>query len=139
MSARTKARKRAVEALFAADIRNADSLSQLDLSKEQAKGRQNQDEIFEYARQIVAGVQLHVNDIDTYLDAYSLGWSVNRMPYIDRAIMRVATWEILFNDEVADEVAISEAVALAKEYSTAESPGFVNGLLGKISSTKRAL
>lgn len=139
MSARTKARKRAAEALFAADIRSSDPTTQLELARELAADRQNQSEIFDYAKTIVLGVLKHADEIDTYLDAYSQGWPVDRMPFFDKAIMRVATWEILYNDEVADEVAISEAVNLAKEYSTEDSPGFVNGLLGKISATKRAL
>lgn len=139
MSARTKARKRAVEALFAADVRSSDSLEQLALARKLSADRQNQEDIFEYAREIVEGVRQHADEIDTFLEAYSQGWSVDRMPFVDRAIMRVACWEILKNDAVADEIAISEAVKLAKEYSTEESPSFINGLLSKISATKRAL
>ena len=139
MSARTKARKRAVEALFAADIRSTDAVDQLAAAKAQAKQRQNQDDIFGYAEQLVAGVTSNLADIDTYLEAYSEGWSVERMPFFDRAVMRVAVWEILYNPEVSDPVAIAEAVALAKEYSTDESPSFVNGLLARISATKSAI
>jgi N utilization substance protein B len=139
VSARTKARKRAVEALFAADVRGDSASTQLEVAREQASGRQNQDEIFDYAKTIVTGVEKNQADIDTYLEAYSQGWAVDRMPFVDRAIMRVGAWEILYNDDVADGVAIAEAVELAKEYSTDDSPTFVNGLLGKISSTKRAL
>lgn len=102
-------------------------------------GRQNQDEIFGYAAQIVDGVTSHVDEIDTYLEAYSQGWTIERMPALDRAIMRVATWEIIFNEEVPDSAAISEAVDLAREYSTDDSPAFVNGLLSKIAATKSAL
>ena len=139
MSARTKARKRAIEALFAADVRGDSASTQLEVAREQASGRQNQSEIFDYAKTIVSGVEQNQVDIDTYLEAYSQGWAVDRMPFVDRAIMRVGAWEILYNDDVADAVAIAEAVELAKEYSTDDSPTFVNGLLGKISSTKRAL
>ena len=101
--------------------------------------RQNQVEIFSYANDIVVGVAAHIDEIDAYLEAYSQGWSLERMPALDRTIMRVAVWEIIYNDDVPDGVAIDEAVELAKEYSTDDSPSFINGLLHKVSSTKRAL
>lgn len=111
----------------------------LDDAKRQNADRQNQDQIFAYAKHIVDGVTEHLADIDTYLEAYSQGWSLERMPALDRTIMRVAIWEILYNDEIPDGVAIDEAVELAKEYSTDDSPSFVNGLLHKVSTTKKAL
>jgi N utilization substance protein B len=98
--------------------------------------RQNQDEIFGYARTIVDGVIEHNEEIDDLLETYSQGWSLDRMPNLDRAILRVAVWEILHNDDVPDPVAINEAVELAKELSTDESGSFINGLLSRISSTK---
>jgi N utilization substance protein B len=87
----------------------------------------------------VLGVSQHQAEIDDQLETYAQGWSLNRMPALDRAILRLATWEILFNDEIPDGVAIDEAVELAKEYSTDNSASFVNGLLGKIVSTRTAL
>ena len=139
MSARTKSRKRAVDAVFAADIRGKSPLELLEDTLEQNSERQNQDLIFAYARQIVEGIVNHKDEIDAYLEAYSQGWSLDRMPTLDRAIMRVATWEIVYNDDVPDSVAVNEAVELAKEYSTDDSPSFINGLLNKIASTKTAL
>lgn len=139
MSARTKARKRAVDAVFAADIRGKSPLELLEDTLEQNADRQNQDVIFAYAQSIVEGVIKHKDEIDAYLEAYSQGWSLDRMPTLDRAIMRVATWEIVYNDDVPDSVAVNEAVEIAKEYSTDDSPAFINGLLNKISSTKTAL
>ncbi len=139
MSARTKSRKRAVDAVFAADIRGKSPIELLEDTLEQNAGRQNQDVIFAYALQILEGVIKHKDEIDAYLEAYSQGWALDRMPTLDRAIMRVATWEIVYNDEVPDSVAVNEAVELAKEYSTDESPAFINGLLHKIASTKTAL
>ena len=136
MSARTKARKRAVDAVFAADLRKISPLALLDETAELVADRQNQDEIFGYARDIVNGIIEKNEDIDELLDTYSQGWSLDRMPNLDRAILRVATWEILFNDDVPDAVAINEAVELAKELSTDESGSFINGLLSRISSTK---
>ena len=139
MSSRTKSRKRAVDAVFAADIRGKSPVELLEDTLEQNASRQNQDVIFAYANQIVQGIVSHKDEIDAYLEAYSQGWSLDRMPTLDRAIMRVATWEIIYNDEVPDSVAVNEAVELAKEYSTDDSPAFINGLLNKISSTKTAL
>jgi N utilization substance protein B len=136
LSARTKARKRAVDAVFAADLRKISPLALLDETAELVADRQNQDEIFGYARDIVNGIIEKNEDIDELLDTYSQGWSLDRMPNLDRAILRVATWEILFNDDVPDAVAINEAVELAKELSTDESGSFINGLLSRISSTK---
>jgi len=136
LSARTKARKRAIDAIFAADIRKTPPLALLDLSKEQMEGHQNQDEIFDYARVLVEGVVAMHSDIDDQIETFSQGWAIDRMPSLDKAILRVALWEILFNDEVPDEVAIDEAVEIAKEYSTDDSGSFINGLLARISSTK---
>ena len=99
-------------------------------------GHQNQDEIFAYARVLVEGVIDRHGEIDDQIETYSQGWSLDRMPALDKAILRVALWEILFNDEVPDAVAIDEAVELAKEYSTDDSGSFINGLLARISSTK---
>ena len=139
MSARSKARKRAVDALFAADIRELTAIEMLDESERLSDERDQQVEIFEYARKCVLGVTENGSEIDDTLETYAQGWSLSRMPALDRAILRLATWEIMFNDEVPDAVAIDEAVELAKEYSTDNSAGFVNGLLGKIVSTRTAL
>ncbi|MFM6971458.1 MAG: transcription antitermination factor NusB [Rhodoluna sp.] len=138
MSSRTKARKRAVDAVFAADLRKISPLQLLDEVAALNSDRQNQDEIFGYAREIVAGIVEHYAEIDDLLETYSQGWAIDRMPNLDRAILRVAVWEILFNDVVPDAVAVNEAVELAKELSTDESGSFINGLLSKIVSTKTA-
>lgn len=139
MSARTKARKRAVDAIFAADIRKISPMELLDEVRNLAADRQNQEAIFGYAETIVRGVVTHHEEIDDLLETYSHDWSLDRMPTLDKAILRVGTWEIRFNDEVPPAVAISEAVALANELSTDESGSFINGLLARIASTKQAL
>lgn len=139
MSARTKARKRAVDALFAADLRDGMPNEMLDEAEQQSEDRSAQGEIFSYAREAVIGILQHQAEIDDQLETYAQGWTLSRMPALDRAILRLATWEIMFNDQVPDAVAIDEAVELAKEYSTDASAGFVNGLLGKIVSTRTAL
>jgi N utilization substance protein B len=128
----------ALDAIFAADLRKINPEILLDVSADQQQYRQNQEEIVGYARQIVAGVVSSFAEIDDRIEAFSHKWSVERMPAVDRAILRVAVWEILFNDEVPDAVAISEAVALAGELSTDGSGTFVNGLLGAIAGTKSA-
>jgi transcription antitermination protein NusB len=138
LSARNKARKRAVDAVFAADLRKISPLTLLDEVAELASDRQNQDEIFGYARQIVNGVIENYDEIDDMLDTFSQGWAIDRMPNLDRAILRCAVWEILHNDAVPDAVAINEAVEMAKELSTDDSGAFINGLLSRISSTKTA-
>ena len=138
MSARSKARKRAVDSVFAADLRKISPLNLLNEVAELAADRQNQDEIFGYAREIVQGVIDQHEQIDDLLETYSQGWALDRMPNLDRAILRVAVWEILHNPDVPNAVAVNEAVELAKELSTDDSGAFVNGLLSKIASTKSA-
>jgi N utilization substance protein B len=138
VSARTKARKRAVDAVFAADLRKISPLTLLDDVAELATDRQNQDAIFGYARDIVQGVVDHHEEIDDLLETFSQGWALDRMPNLDRAILRVAVWEILHNPDVPDAVAVNEAVEMAKELSTDDSGSFVNGLLSRIASTKTA-
>jgi N utilization substance protein B len=138
VSARTKARKRAIDALFAADLRELSAVDLLDETERLSDERDDQKAIFDYARTCVAGVTQNGADIDDLLETYAQGWTLARMPALDRAILRLGCWEILFNDEVPDAVAVNEAVELAKELSTDDSAGFVNGLLSKIVSTKAA-
>ena len=128
-----------MDALFAADLRDLMASDLLQEAELQSEDRAAQVEIFSYAREAVNGVLLHQNEIDDQLETYAQGWSLSRMPALDRAILRLATWEIMFNDDIPDAVAVDEAVELAKEYSTDNSAGFVNGLLGKIVSTRTAL
>ena len=138
MSARTKARKRAVDALFAADLRELSAVELLAETERLSDEREDQQAIFHYAKLCVAGVTENGADIDDLLETYAQGWTIARMPALDRAILRLGCWEILFNDEVPDAVAVNEAVELAMELSTDDSAGFVNGLLSKIVSTKAA-
>jgi N utilization substance protein B len=128
----------ALDAIFAADMRKQNPVELLDITAATQEHRQNQAEIVGYAREIVEGITTSHADIDDRIASFSHKWSIERMPAVDRAILRVAVWEILFNEEVPDPVAIAEAVELAKEYSTEESGLFVNGLLAAISGTKTA-
>jgi N utilization substance protein B len=93
----------------------------------------------EYAISLVEGVVAHRERIDELLSTYAVGWTLDRMPVIDRNLLRIGTYEILYRDDVPDIVAISEAVSLARELSTDESPAFVNGLLARIVELKPTL
>lgn len=127
-----------MDAVFAADIRKISPITLLEEVASRAADRQNQEPIFSYAREIVQGIIDNNDEIDDLLETYSQGWALDRMPNLDRAILRVAVWEILHNEAVPDGVAINEAVELAKELSTDDSGAFVNGLLSRIAATKTA-
>ncbi len=136
VSARAKARKRALDLLFEAEQRgvNADTLL-----TERIATPATQHALNEYTIEIVRGVVTKWIQIDELLATYSQGWTVERMPAVDRAILRVGAWEVVFSDAIPDAVAISEAVALATSLSTDDSPSFVNGLLGRLSEVKPTL
>ena len=138
VSSRSKARKRAVDAIYAADLRKESPVDLLGVTQVQVADRQNQDEIFSYAKEIVEGVIDNHSEIDDLLETYSEGWSIERMPNVDRAILRVGIWEIVYSD-TPNAVVVNEAVDLAKEYSTDESGGFINGLLSRVAGTRKAL
>jgi N utilization substance protein B len=134
VSARGKARNRALDVLFEAEQR---SLSAFDVLRSR---REKTDQIVNpYTLEIVEGVVSHQVAIDEFLETYSQGWTLERMPSVDRIILRIGTWELLYNDDVPDGVAVSEAVALAKTLSTDESPSFINGLLGRLQQLKPSL
>jgi len=136
VSARSKARKRALDLLFEAEQRgvNADTLL-----NERIASPATQHSLNEYTVEIVRGVVAKWVQIDELLATYSQGWTVERMPAVDRAILRIGAWEVVFSDAIPDAVAISEAVALAKSLSTDDSPTFVNGLLSRLSEVKPTL
>lgn len=136
MGARTKARRRAVDLLFEAEQRGVNACT---LVAERVEAPVTEAPLNPYTVTLVEGVVAHWVDTDELLTTYSQGWTLERMPAVDRAILRLAAWEILHNDEVPDVVAISEAVALATELSTDESPKFVNGLLARIAEVKPTL
>ena len=136
MSARTKARKRALDVLFEADQRGANVLDIL-TARLADSGRETP--LPEYSATIVRGVVSRWTEINTLIQEASTEWTMPRMPAVDRALLRIGAWEILFNDEVATSVAIDEAVALAADLSTDDSPSFVNGLLGTLARDAPAL
>jgi N utilization substance protein B len=127
MAARSKARKRAVDLMYEADLRSADPVSTLAERVALADPPIN-----DYTIELVEGVAMHRGDIDQLLSDYSEGWTLERMPGVDRAILRIGLFELLFSDDIPDAVAIDEAVELAKVLSTDDSPKFVNGILGRV-------
>jgi N utilization substance protein B len=135
VSARTKARKRAIDILYVADVRQITIAQSLAIEAERAASEPARQASWLYAREIVDGVVDHRDEIDELIETYSQGWTLARMPIIDRAILRIGIWEILYNDAVPHAVAIDEAVEAAKVLSTDDSAGFVNGLLGRIAQT----
>ena len=139
MSSRTKSRKRALDALSASEIRKIDAKQLLNETAAGVSDRQNQDAIFDYAETLVHGVAGNLVQIDSELRLLADGWSLERMPNVDRCILRLGSWEILHNEDVPNEVAIAEAVALAAEYSTDDSPKFVNGVLARLARGTKAL
>nr|WP_210768532.1 transcription antitermination factor NusB [Arthrobacter sp. E3] len=123
-----------MEILFEAEQREVSALSALTARREKT------DQIINpYTVDLVEGVTTMAESIDEFLQTYSQGWTLERMPAVDRIILRVGTWELLYNDDVPDAVAVSEAVELAKILSTDESPQFVNGLLGRLQQIKPTL
>lgn len=136
MAARSKARKRALDILFEADQRGVNAST---LLAERLAAPGDGPPLNPYAAELVEGVVAHWGEINELLSTYSHGWTVDRMPGVDRAILRLGAWEVVWNDSVPDPVAISEAVELATALSTHESPSFVNGLLARVAEVKPTL
>ncbi|MDQ1084271.1 transcription antitermination factor NusB [Microbacterium sp. NPDC089180] len=132
MSARTKARKRALDILFQADVRGEELPVMLATEAKRAASEPDRQASWLYARDIVDGVIDNRDAIDEQITTFAKDWSLQRMPAVDRALLRIGTWEILYNDEVPTAVAIDEAVELAKEFSTDDSGSFVHGVLARI-------
>ena len=136
MGARSKSRKRALDILYGADVRGESINAALAAETAREEADNKRANSWEYAREIVVGITEHGDEIDELIETYAQGWTINRMPAVDRAIVRIGIWEILFNESVPDGVAIAEAVESATVLSTEDSSGFVNGLLGRIAQTR---
>jgi transcription antitermination protein NusB len=131
MAARSKARKRALDVLFEAELRGEPVL---ELLAERTLAADPP--VSDYAAGLVRGVHARQEQIDRLLAAHAQGWTLDRMPAVDRNILRIGAYELLWEPDVPDAVAISEAVALAADLSTDDSPSFVNGLLGRLLELK---
>lgn len=134
MSARTKARKRALDVLYASDLRRESPVVALERAVADGEGPTN-----DYTSVLVRGVEDHRDRIDELLARYSEGWTLERMPAVDRNVLRLGVFELLWVDDVPDAVAVSEAMALVRSLSTDESPQFVNGVLGTIQRDRATL
>ena len=135
MAARSKARKRALDILFEAELRGLPVLGLL--AERQSLGEQPL--VPEYAAVLVRGVAAHQDQIDSLISSNAVDWTLDRMPAVDRNVLRIGAYELLWADDVPDGVAISEAVLLVQDLSTDASPSFVNGLLAKIQELKPTL
>ena len=133
MSARSKARKRALDILFQADVRGDEPGVILAAEAQRAASEPAREASWLYAREIVDGVIDHHEEIDELIATHSKDWKIERMPAVDRALLRMGVWELLHNDEVPTAVVIDEAVELAKEFSTDDSGSFVHGVLARVS------
>lgn len=136
MGARTKARKRALDLLFEAEQRKVDVG---ELLRERLAAPVTEAPLSEFTADLVTGVVEHWAQVDELIATYSQGWTLQRMPAVDRAILRLGAYEVLYSSDVPEGVAISEWVALATELSTDDSPRFVNGLLGRLAEVKPTL
>ena len=136
MAARTKARKRALDLLFEAEQRGVNAA---DLLRERLATPVTEAPLSEFTADLVMGVVEHWGQVDELISTYSQGWTLQRMPAVDRAILRLGAYEVLFSTDVPEPVAISEWVGLATELSTDDSPRFVNGLLARLAEVKPTL
>jgi N utilization substance protein B len=139
VAARNKARKRAFQILFEAEQRGVDPKTAMADWIRLARTDDRQPPVTEYTMQLIEGYAVHSERIDELLSTYAVGWTLDRMPVVDRNVLRLGAYELLWEDDVPDAVALDEAVQLAKEFSTDESPSFVNGLLARLKELKPSL
>ena len=129
---RHQARKRAVELLFEAEARGLSAAEVADSHTALAEADDEVAQLNPYTATVARGVTEHAAQIDELITSHLQGWTLDRLPAVDRAVLRVAVWELLYADDVPEPVAVDEAVELAKKLSTDDSPGFVNGVLGQV-------
>ncbi|MFR9674132.1 transcription antitermination factor NusB [Streptomyces sp. TR06-5] len=132
MAARNKARKRAFQILFEADQRGSSVQDVLADWIRHARTDPRQPPVTEYTMELVEGYAKHAQRIDELISTYSVGWTLDRMPVVDRSILRLGAYELLWGEDTPDAVVLDEAVQLAREFSTDDSPTFINGLLGRL-------
>lgn len=129
---RHQARKRAVDLLFEAEFRGISAAEVVDTRAALAEAKPDIARLHPYTAAVARGVSEHAAHIDDLITAHLRGWTLDRLPAVDRAILRVSVWELLHAADVPEPVVVDEAVQLAKELSTDDSPGFVNGVLGQV-------
>jgi transcription antitermination protein NusB len=138
VSARSKARKQALDLLYEADIRGGSALEFLQ-SRDVIEDGPDARPIREFTKELIGGIAENSRKIDELITTYAQGWDMDRLPAVDRNILRLGIYEIVWSTELADGIAIDEALTLAKELSTDESAGYIHGVLGKISSIKESI
>ena len=138
MSARSKARKQALDLLYEADIRGGSALEFLQ-SRDVVEDGPDARPIRDFTKELIGGIAENSRKIDELITTYAQGWDMDRLPAVDRNILRLGIYEIVWSTELADGIAIDEALILAKELSTDESAGYIHGVLGKISSIKESI
>jgi N utilization substance protein B len=138
VSARSKARKQALDILYESDIRSSDPLLILE-SREVVEEGPDARPIREFTKELISGVAANKRKIDELIATYAQGWDMDRLAAVDRNILRIGIYEIVWSEDLADGIAIDEAITLAKDLSTDDSAAFIHGLLGKISSIKESI
>ena len=138
MSARSKARKHSLDILYEADIRKSDAIAIIE-SRLAISEDAELPPVREYTKVLVGGVSEHKRKIDELIATYIQGWDIDRLAAVDRNILRIAIFEILYTSNIPEAVAIDEALTLAKDLSTEESAGYIHGVLAKITSIKNDL
>jgi len=138
VSARSKARKQALDLLYESDIRSSDLLALLALRDIEDEGPDARP-IREYTKLLIEGIHTHKRKIDELITTYAQGWDMDRLPAVDRNILRLGIYEILWTPELDDAIVIDEALTLAKDLSTDDSAGYIHGVLGRIASIKSSL
>ena len=138
MSARSKARKQSLDLLYEADIRGA-SASDLMVARDIDEEGPDARPIRDFTKVLVEGVVTNKRKIDELITTYAQGWDMDRLPAVDRNILRLGIYEIVWSADLDDGIAIDEALKLAKELSTDESSGYIHGVLGKISMIKESI
>ena len=138
MSARSKARKQTLDLLYEADIRGA-SAAELLTTRDIVEEGPDSRPIRDFTRELISGITANKRKIDELITTYAQGWDMDRLPAVDRNILRLGIYEIVWTPELAEGIAIDEALNLAKELSTEESAGYIHGVLGKISQIKESI
>jgi N utilization substance protein B len=138
VSARSKARKQTLDLLYESDIRSSDLLVLL-ASRESDEEGPDARPIREYTKLLIEGIHANKRKIDELITTYAQGWDMDRLPAVDRNILRLGIYEILWATELDDAIVIDEALTLAKDLSTDESAGYIHGVLGRITSIKSSL
>ncbi len=138
MSARSKARKQTLDLLYEADIRSV-SASELLALRDVVEEGPDARPIREFTRELISGITSNRRKIDELISTYAQGWDMDRLPAVDRNILRLGIYEIVWSQDLDDGIAIDEALNLARELSTDESAGYIHGVLGRISTIKESI